>query len=445
VKALVLAAGLGTRFKSKLPKVLHPILGKPMIWFVLDTLRKGGIKEIGIVVGYRKEMVMDALGGGVSFYIQENPKGGTADAVRSALEFFKDYEGYLLITNGDSPLVSPETIKNLQRFIHMTEEYEGVALGGVVLTSVLDDPTGYGRIVKEKGTDRILKIVEEKDADPSQKAIKEVNAGVYAFRADLLKEALENIKPSEVTGELYLPEVVEWMRERGAEVRSFMATDPYEVIGVNTRWELSFVENIIKLKIIRFWSERGVTFHMPETVWVEPDVEFGKDCEVFQGVVLKGKTRVGEGARILPYTVIEDSEIGPGSVVGPFARIRNGTTLDEKAEIGNFVEVKNSRIGRGVKAKHLAYLGDAEVGDESNIGAGAITANYDGRRKHRTKIGRRVFVGSNSLLVAPLKLGDLSYIAGGSVITKDVEPGDLAVERSKLRILKGKGKEKLQD
>jgi bifunctional UDP-N-acetylglucosamine pyrophosphorylase/glucosamine-1-phosphate N-acetyltransferase len=444
MKALVLAAGLGTRFRSSLPKVLHPILGKPMLWYVLDTLKKANIKDVAFVVNHGEELVRKTFGEEVSYFRQENPKGGTADAVKSALKFFQDYEGYILIINGDSPLVSPETVKNMQRFIHMTEEYEKVSLGGVVLTAFLQDPTGYGRIIKEEGTDRILRIVEEKDADPRERNIKEVNGGVYIFRCDLLAEALGEIEPSGVTGELYLPEVVRKLSEKGIEVRSFMAQEPTEILGVNTRWELSFAENIIRLKLIRFWAQKGVTFHLPETIWIEPDVEIEPDSEIFQGAVLKGKTVVRSKAKVLPYTILEDSEVKEGATVGPFAHIRMGSVIGQASEIGNFVEVKNSKIGKGVKAKHLAYLGDAEVGDETNIGAGSITANFDGKKKHKTYIGKKVFVGSNSLLVAPIRLGDLSYIAGGSVITKDVPQGALALERAQLKIFDGKGKSKLE-
>ena len=224
-----------------------------------------------------------------------------------------------------------------------------------------------------------------------------------------------------------------------------MASEPTEILGVNNRWELAIAENIIRLKLIRFWAERGVTFHIPETIWIEPDVELSRDVEVYQGCVISGRTRIHEGAKILPYSIIEDSEIAEGATIGPFARIRNGTKVESGAQIGNFVEVKNSTIGRSVRAKHLAYIGDAQVDEEANIGAGAVTANYDGKRRHRTVIGKRAFIGSNSLLIAPIKIGDLSYVAGGSVVNKDIGPGDLALERSRLRILKGKGREKLQD
>ena len=461
MKAVVLAAGLGTRFRSNKPKVLHEILGKPMLWYVVSSVKQGGIEEIAVVVGHRAEEVMKTMGEGYSYFHQENPKGGTADAVLASIEFWRNSEDYLLIINGDSPLVSPETIRNMQRFVYMVEEYEKIKLGGVVLTSVLQDPTGYGRIVKEEGTDRIVRIVEEKDASPQEKGIKEVNGGVYVFYIPCLLEALFKISPSGKTGELYLTDVVAYMVSKGYEVRSFMASDPTEILGVNTRWELSFAENILRLKLIKFWAERGVTFHTPETIWIEPDVSLSQNVEIYPGVMLRGRTRIGENvvvkagavlenveveesAVIEPYSYISDSVIKKGAKIGPYARIRNGTVVGEGAEVGNFVEVKNSEIGRDVKAKHLAYIGDATVGEGTNVGAGVVTANYDGRKKHRTEIGKKAFIGSNSLLVAPIKLGDFSYIAGGSVITEDVPEGALAIERSRMRIMEGKGRKLLE-
>jgi len=462
MKAVILAAGLGTRFRSEKPKVLHEILGKPMIWYVINAVRSGGIEEIALVVGYRAEEVMEAAGEGISFYRQEDPKGGTAAAVLSAVDFWRNEEGYLLIVNGDSPLITPDTIRNMQRFLFMVEEYEKIKLGGVILTSVLSDPTGYGRVIKEEGTDRILRIVEEKDASPQERNVREVNGGLYMFYVPYLLEALFKIKPSERTGELYLTDAVDYMVRKGYEIRSFMASDPTEIVGVNTRWELSFAENVLRLKLIKFWAQKGVTFHMPETVWIEPDVTLSGNVEIFPEVMLRGRTKVGEnavigkgaliensevgeGAVIEPFSYVKDSTVGRGARVGPFAHLRNGTVVGEGAEIGNFVEVKASSVGVGVKAKHLAYIGDAEVGAGANISAGVVTANYDGKRKHRTRIGERAFVGSNSLLIAPIKLGKLSYVAGGSVVTEDVPDGALAVERARLRILKNKGREKLED
>ena len=460
MKAIVLAAGLGTRFKSDKPKVLHEILGKPMIWYILSTLRRAGLEDIAVVVGHKAEEVKKVVGDSVKYFHQENPKGGTADAVLASVDFWRTYEDYILIVNGDSPLVSAETIKNMQRFIHLVEEYEKIKLGGVILTAWLQDPTGYGRILKEEGTDRILKIVEEKDASPQERNIKEVNGGLYVFYAPYLLEALFKIKPSEKTGELYLTEAVSYMVEKGYEIRSFMASDSTEVLGVNTRWELAFAENIMRLKIIRFWAERGVTVHSPESVWIEPDVELSREVEIFQGAILKGKTKVeegavigpgailenvhvGKGAKVEAYSYISDSRIEEEAVVGPFARVRENSTIGSGSHVGNFVEVKKSSLGKEVKAKHLSYIGDAQVRDGANIGAGAVTANYDGKKKHPTVIEEGAFVGSNSLLVAPVRIGKLAYVAGGSVITKDVPDGALAVERAKLRILEGKGREKL--
>jgi len=462
MRAVILAAGLGTRFKSEKPKVLHEILGKPMLWYVITNVRNGRIDNIAVVVGHKAEKVMETFKDeNLKFFIQANPKGGTAYAVLAAKDFFSSYDGYVLIINGDSPLVSGETIRNMQQFIHMVQTYEGIKLGGVVLTTHLPDPTGYGRVIKEQGTDRIIRIVEEKDASPEEKAITEVNAGMYIFYAPYLIEALYRIKPSQVTGELYLTDVVEYMVSRGYEVRSFMAKEPTEALGVNTRWDLALVENVIKLKIARYWTERGVTIHYPETVWIEPDVSIENDVEIFPEVMLRGKTKVKKGAviekgsvvkdsvieenaHIKECSVIENSEVKKGAVVGPFARIRNESVIGEEAEIGNFVEVKKSNIGKGVKAKHLAYIGDANIGQNTNIGAGTVFANYDGKKKYESYVGKNAFIGSNSLLIAPIRIGDWAYVAGGSVVNKDVPEEALAVSRAELKILKGKGKKKLQ-
>ena len=461
MRALILAAGLGTRFKSEKPKVLHEILGKPMLWYVITNVRNGMIDNIGIIVGYKAEEVIKAFKDeNLKFFFQKNPKGGTADAVLSAKEFLSSYDGYVLIINGDSPLVSGETIRNMQQFIHMVQTYEGKKLSGVVLTAHLPDPTGYGRVIKEKGTDRILRIVEEKDASPEEKAITEVNAGTYIFYAPHLLEALYKIKPSNATGELYLTDVIKCMTDRGYEVRSFMAKEPTEALGVNTRWDLAVVENIIKLKIVKYWTEKGVTIHFPETVWIEPDVSLEDEVEIFPGVMLKGKTKVKKGSKIRTgsiikdstieenvevreYSIIENSHIKKNAVIGPFARIRDDTEVEEGAEIGNFVEVKKSKIGKEVKAKHLAYIGDANVGAYTNVGAGVVFANYDGKKKHKTHVGDHAFIGSNSLLIAPVKIGNWSFIAGGSVINKDVPDEALAVSRPELRIIEKKGKKLL--
>ena len=460
MRAVVLAAGLGTRFKSDVPKVLHTILGKPMVWYVIREIKSTGIRDIGVVVGHQAQKVMQALEGeNLLFYHQKNPKGGTADAVLASLDLWRDYEGYILIANGDAPLITHETLKQMIRFLTLVQEYENVKLSAVLLSASLPDPTGYGRIVKdEKGN--VVKIVEEREADFQEKQIREVNGGIYLFYAPHLFETIFHVKPSPNTGEAYLTEVIRLMVERGYTVKSFMASDPTEVMGVNDRWELSIAENVIRLRILREWAQRGVTFHQPESIWIEPSVELEKDVEVYPNVSLKGNTKigkgavigngcivensqVGKGARIEPYSVIKNSHVEDGAVVGPFAHVREESFIGSGSHVGNFVEVKKSKLGQDVKAKHLAYIGDAFIGDNTNVGAGTVFANFDGKRKHQTFVGKNVFIGSNSLLIAPLKIEDFAFIAGGSVITKDVQEGDLAISRPKLRIIKGKGKEKL--
>jgi bifunctional UDP-N-acetylglucosamine pyrophosphorylase/glucosamine-1-phosphate N-acetyltransferase len=461
MRALILAAGLGSRFKSQRAKVLHTILGKPMLWYVLRTLMDLNFREIGVVVGHQAEEVKKVFEGedGIFFFHQENPKGGTADAVISALDFWRDYQDYLLVINGDSPLVKVQTIKNMQRYLQLVEEYENIKLSALLLSGFFPDPTGYGRVVKDQGGN-VIKIVEEKDATIEEKQIREINGGVYFFYCPHLLDVVFSIQPSPKSGELYLTEAIALMYKKGYVVRSFMAEDQAEVMGVNDRWELAIAENVIRLRILEKLAKEGNTIHQPETVWIEPSVVLEGEVEIEPGVALRGNTKIGKGVRIgrgsviensvveegaviEPYSIIRDSHIKSGAIVGPFAHIRNHSVIGEGSHIGNFVEVKASEIGSHVNAKHLAYIGDAQIGDRTNIGAGVVFANYDGKQKHRSKVGQNAFIGSNSLIIAPITLGDYSYIAGGSVINKNIEEGDLAITRARLRILKGKGKEKL--
>jgi len=460
MRAVILSAGMGTRFKSEKPKVLHTILGKPMLWYVLQTVKNSGIEEIGVVVGYGAQEVEKALEGeAVSFYYQKNPKGGTADALISSADMWRSYEGYLLVINGDAPLVKSSTLRNMQRYLRMVEEYEGIKLSALVLTSFLPDPTNYGRVVKDQ-EGNVVKIVEEKEASFEEKKINEVNGGVYIFYAPHLIECIFCVKPSERTGELYLTEVFKLMYEKGYKTRTFMAEDPAEILGVNTRWDLALAENVIRLRILQQWAEKGNTIHQPESVWIEPDVSLEGNVEIHPDVMLIGKTKIGrncvigkgsiienslieEGVVIEPYSVIRNSKIMSKARIGPFAHIRDQSTVGEESQIGNFVEVKKSLIEKDVKAKHLAYIGDAYIGSSTNIGAGVVFANFDGKKKHQTHVGSNAFIGSNSLLIAPLKIGDFAFVAGGSVVNKDVPEGYLAISRPSLKLLKDKGREKL--
>ncbi|MFN3813521.1 MAG: bifunctional UDP-N-acetylglucosamine diphosphorylase/glucosamine-1-phosphate N-acetyltransferase GlmU [Aquificaceae bacterium] len=462
MRCVILAAGLGSRFKSEKPKVLHTILGKPMIWHVLQVVKNSGIKDIGVVVGHKADEVIEVLKDeGVVFFHQKDPKGGTADALLSSASMWRSSEDYLLIINGDSPLVKSQTIKNMERFLHMVSEYESIKLSGVLLTSFLPDPTGYGRVI-EDGMGNIVKVVEEKDANFEEKNIKKINSGVYIFYAPHLIESLFAIKPSEASGELYITETFKVMYNKGYKVRSFMAEDITEAMGVNTRWDLAIAENIIRLRILQHWAEKGNTLHQPESIWIEPDVILEGDVEIHPSVTLKGKTRIGKnsvlgrgcyiehstiGNNVIvePFSLIKDSEIGDNAHLGPFVHIRNGSFIGEASQINNFVEVKASQIGKDVKAKHLAYIGDAHVEDQTNIGAGVVFANFDGKRKYKSYVGKHAFIGSNSLLIAPIKIGNYAYIAGGSVIDEDIEDGDLAISRPKLKAIKGKGKDRLID
>jgi bifunctional UDP-N-acetylglucosamine pyrophosphorylase/glucosamine-1-phosphate N-acetyltransferase len=451
VIGLILAAGKGTRFKSEKPKVIHSLLGKPMVYFPYEALVKGlNPLKVGIIVGHRKKLVKEALKDlpKVEFFEQENPKGGTADAVLSAEDFLKEHlQDYVVILNGDSPLIKAETLK--RGFEKLKENN----LKGLIFTTFLDNPTGYGRILRdEKGY--VKAIVEEKDATDEERKIKEINGGFYIFSVKHLLEALREIEPSPVSGELYLTDVIKVFYSKGWEIDTYQ-TDAEELLGVNDRVQFSKVEKLLLRRKIESLQREGVTIRLPETVYIDWDVRIGKDTEIEPHVVIKGNTRIGESCfigagsiiensilednvKVLPYSYISDSILKRDSVAGHYARIRNESVIEPKAEIGNFVEVKKSTIGEGTKAKHLAYIGDATIGKNTNVGAGTVFANYDGKKKYQTFVGNNVFIGSNSLIIAPRKLEDRSFIAGGSVVNKDIPEGALAIGRAKLNIFKDK-------
>ncbi len=464
LKVIILAAGKGTRFKSKKPKVLHEILGKPMLFYVSLAANWTNPDEVIYVLGHEKEQVKRFINCEKCRIVEQENQLGTGHAVMTASKYLEGFDGIVLILNGDTPLIKGETLKNAVKYMEALIRYEGADasnfrgyrnknVAGVVLTAKVPNPYGYGRIIKD-GSHIIQKIVEEKDASPQEKMINEVNSGIYIFYAPYLLNVLKKLDNNNAQGEYYLTDVVRLLREEGKDVYALEIPDYTEILGVNDRWELAKAENILKMQFMHFWAVNGTTFHNPESIWIEFDVELSKDVEIFQNVMLQGKTSIGEGSyigansiiknskigknvKILPNSIIEDSVIEDNAVIGPFARLRNNTQIKEGAHIGNFVEVKNSIIGENTNAKHLTYIGDAEVGREVNIGAGTITCNYDGYKKHKTVIKDRAFIGSDTMLVAPVVIGEGAITGSGSVITKDVPDKALAIERNQMKIIEG--------
>lgn len=449
---VILAAGLGTRMKSKLPKVLHPLLGKPLVGYCIDTAFASGAEKVVVVVGHGAEQVRQAFADypNLSFVVQEQQLG-TAHALAQAQPVLADFRGPIVVTQGDTPLTRVETLTGLVNTL------QNQAAGMALLTMRIEDPTGYGRILRDE-QGQILGNVEQKDATPEQSAIREINPGVYCFDTSLW-EKLRRVDNQNAAGEYYLPDLIRIYREAGQKVASIESKDTGELLGVNSRHQLAQVERILLERLRAYWMAQGVRMIQPESIYLEPSVELAPDVTLWPGVILRGQTRLGEGVEVGAYavlsdtvveaggkikshTVCEEAHISRGADAGPFARLRPKAYLEEGAHVGNFVELKNARLGRRAKAGHLAYLGDAEIGEESNIGAGVITANYDGQRKHKTIIGKRVFVGSNSVLIAPVTLADDAFVAGGSGINQDVPEGALAIARERQRNIEGYMKRK---
>ena len=440
--AIILAAGKGTRMKSDLPKVLHPVCGLPMVEHVVRALRGAGVDRVVVVVGHGGEAVQAALGASVE-YAWQREQLGTGHAVRCAVEALAGFEGTIVVASGDTPLVDAVTMAAL------IEAHDGATL--TVATAMLDDPTGYGRIVRD-AAGRPQRIVEQKDATPEQRLIREINAGLYAFDAATLFRLLPLLSSENAQGEFYLTDLVGMASEEGLTVGTHIA-DATLLAGVNDRWQLAEVETTFRRALLRRHALNGVTLRDPATTYVEADVVIGPGATIEPGCHLLGRTVVGAGAHLGPnailkdatvgpnarvrLSVVEDSSVGEGAKVGPFAHLRMGSRIAKDARVGNFVELKNAGLGERVAAGHLTYLGDATVGARTNIGAGTITCNYDGFAKHRTTIGADVFVGSQSTLVAPLALGDGSMVAAGSVITTDLGPGDAGFGRARQETKEG--------
>ena len=443
---LILAAGEGTRMRSAVPKVLHPLCGRTMIEWPIAAAREAGAGRIVVVDGPKRALA-EALPEDVEVAIQEEPNG-TGDAVRSAADQI-DPATTVLVLYGDVPLITADAISALAR----AHEESGAA--ATMATMELEDPSGYGRVVRdaEGGVERVVETKTPGDATPAEEAIREVNTGIYAFAGGDLLKALKELRADNAQGELYLPDVLPLLRAEGKAIGAHVVTDPALTLGVNTRVELAQVRRLAQERIHRAHALAGVTIVDPASTLIEVGVEIGRDTLVEPGTFLRGATRIGARCEVGPLTTLIDTvagddtrivhsylhgaELGSGVSVGPFAYLRPQARLRDKAKAGTFVEIKNSEVGEGTKVPHLSYIGDADIGAGSNIGAGTITANYDGANKHRTTIGARVRVSVHTSFVAPVKIGDGAFTGAGSVITDDVPPDALGIARERQRNIEG--------
>ncbi|HEX6522621.1 MAG TPA: bifunctional UDP-N-acetylglucosamine diphosphorylase/glucosamine-1-phosphate N-acetyltransferase GlmU [Streptosporangiaceae bacterium] len=448
VAVIVLAAGEGTRMKSQVPKVLHTLCGRSMLGHALAAATELRPERIVVVAGHGREQVSDEvqrLAPHATVVVQER-LGGTGHAVRMVTEAIGVLRGVVVVTYGDMPLLRAETLAALVR------EHAVAGNAVTVLTAQVGDPSGYGRIVR--GEDGLLtEIVEHADATEQQRAIAEINSGCYAFDGALLSDAIKRVATSNAQGQEYLTDVIAILRGDGYPVGAVIAADADEIQGVNDRVQLAQVRAVLNGRLLEHWMRSGVTIMDPATTWIDADVTLGQDATILPATHLEGRTSVGERARIGPgcvltdtvvgddavvtYAVTRSAEIGPGASAGPYAYLRPGTRIGPGAHIGTYVELKNAVVGEGSKVPHLTYVGDADIGVHSNIGAGTIFANYDGVAKHHTTVGDGVFIGSDSVLVAPLRVGDGAYTAAGSAVTEDVPPGTLAIARGRQHSSEG--------
>ena len=406
VIALVLAAGKGTRMKSDKSKLVHKIYGKELVKRVVETAKKSGVDDVVAIVGYKKEQVQEALKDSVNYVVQEEMLG-TGHAVMQAEEYLKDKTGKVLVLNGDVPIIRKETLKELIEKSTKNKEY------ATMLTAIYNNPTGYGRIVRDEGGN-VKEIVEEKDATDDQKKIQEINAGVYCFDIQELLKALKEIRPNNSQKEYYITDIIKIMNERGLKTGAVIVKDNTEILGVNDKMQLELLTKVLKLRINQEHMKNGVTIEDIDNTYIYDDVEIGTDTVIHPNTTIKSDVIIGK-----------DCEIGPNSY------IREGCRLSNKVKIGSFVEIKKAIIGEGTKVPHLSYMGDCEIGAGTNIGCGTITCNYDGFNKSKTIIGSHSFIGSNVNLVAPVTLGDNSFVAAGSTITDDVPKYALAIARQR--------------
>ena len=438
METIILAAGKGTRMKSKLPKVLHKVGGKPMLQHVIDAAKSAGSKREVVIIGSGAELVKQTFPD-AEFVMQEEQLG-TGHAVLCAKEKFKDSTGNVMILCGDTPLFTGELLKNL------ADAHEKFNAAATVLTAIMPDPKGYGRIIRADNVD-FEKIVEDKDATPEQKKIREVNTGIYCFDVKKLFAALVKVTNDNSQGEYYLPDVLEILRTDGGRICAVVAEDYRQTLGINSRIQLAEADKILHQRKNAELMLSGVTIIDPATTYIDFEVEVGQDTIIYPNTYLEGKTKIGEDCVIGPnvrftdmtvgnnvtaqFAYCHEAEIADGVTFGPYVHIRPNTKISGKVKIGNFVEIKNSNIGEGTKLPHLQYIGDCDMGANCNVGCGAITVNYDGKKKFRTKVGDNVFVGCNSNLVAPVTVEDDAYIAAGSTITDDVPKNNLAIGRAR--------------
>jgi bifunctional UDP-N-acetylglucosamine pyrophosphorylase/glucosamine-1-phosphate N-acetyltransferase len=443
---VILAAGEGTRMRSSLPKVLHPLCGKPLIAWPVAAAQEAGANKIVVVDG-PKRALEGLLPDGVRLAIQHEPRG-TGDAVAAAADQIGQDETVVVVM-GDVPLIDAATIRQL------VAAHEDHGAAATMLTAELEDPSGYGRVVRnaDGSVERVVETKTQGDATPEELAIREVNTGIYAFHGGALLDALSRLDTDNAQGELYLPGVLPLLKQDGKPTGAHTATDAGVTLGINDRVDLATVREIAQRRIHERHMRAGVTLVDPRSTTIDAQVTIGRDTTVEPACFLRGDTRIGERVTIGALTTAIDSEIqdgatvlrshlvnatvGPEALVGPFAYLRPGTVLHRKAKAGTFVEIKNSNIGTGTKVPHLSYIGDADVGEGTNIGAGNITANYDGKRKHRTRIGARVHTSVDTMFVAPVTVGDDAYTGAGSVITDDVPPGALGIARERQSNIEG--------
>lgn len=444
--AVILAAGKGTRMKSALPKVLHPLCGEPMLYYPLEAARQAGFKQLKVVIGHHAETVKETFASDDLTWVEQTDQLGTGHALMCAADSLRGYSGPLLLLCGDVPLLKPETLQQLQNY-HSQQK-----AAVTVLTAQMPNPHGYGRVIRDG--EQVLSIVEEKDASEEQRLVTEINTGTYLFDTAFVLAALKGLNKNNAQGEYYLTDVVAAAVAAGKTTRALCVDDPTEVMGINDRRQLAEAEVLMRWKINADLMFGGVSMVDPTTVYIDNGVEFGIDTLIHPNVHLHGKTSIGknciietgvvvvdsriaDGVHLKAGSVIEESQVGPACKIGPMAHLRPGTDLAGNNKIGNFVETKKAILGEGSQASHLTYIGDSEVGKNVNFGCGTITCNYDGVNKHKTIVEDDVFVGSDTQFVAPVTIGRNSLIAAGSTITKDVPPDSLALSRVDQKVIDG--------